>query len=286
MTVTHAHGTHAPGTLRMTPARRVALAIGVPVSLTLIGWLGFSTVADIGQASFPVSVSSIPVQHGHVSVSTGGGNITVHPGQPGAARLAGKVTYSLFRPDVTRTSDGVNLHCRFLLGNCELDATLTVPPQTSLRLSTGGGDQTVSGVRGGVNLSSDGGNVSVSGVGGDVTVSSGGGDLTADGLAGVLSFSTDGGNIGGTTLTSPDVSIHSGGGDVTLTFTQAPANVDITADGGNVTLVLPHNDSRYAVSTTSDGGNVGVQPGIINSSSNDKITIESGGGDINVAYPS
>jgi large exoprotein involved in heme utilization and adhesion len=61
--------------------------------------------------------------------------------------------------------------------------------------------------------------------------------------------------------------------------------VDITSDGGNVTLVLPRSDNRYALSTTSDGGNVGVQLGIVNSLSNDRITIGSGGGDIQVAYP-
>jgi hypothetical protein len=269
----------------MTSARWVALTIGVPVTLAMIGWLGFSAVAGIGQASFPVTISSIPVQHGHLSVNVDGGNVTVHPGQAGAARLAGKVRYSLVRPDVTRTSDGVNFHCRLLVGNCGLDATLTVPPQTSLRLSSGGGDQTVSGISGGVNLSSDGGNVSVTGVGGDVMVSTGGGDLNADDLAGTLSFATYGGNIGGTALTSPDVSIHSYGGDVTLTFSRPPQNVDITSDGGNVTLVLPRSDNRYALSTTSDGGNVGVQLGIVNSLSNDRITIGSGGGDIQVAYP-
>jgi hypothetical protein len=271
----------------MTPARRVALAIGVPVALTMIGWLGFSTVASIGQARFPVSIPSIPVQNGHLSVSTGGGgSVTVHPGQQGVARLSGTVTYSLIRPDVVITSDGVNLRCRLLVGNCGLDAILTVPPQASLRLSPGGGDQTVSGISGGVNLSSDGGVVSVSGVGGNVTVSSGGGDLHADGLGGPLSFSTDGGVVTGTTRTSPNVSIRSGGGDVTLTFTQPPRNVDITSDGGHVTLVLPHTGNGYAVSTTSDGGNVRVQPGISGSSSNDKITIGSGGGDITIKYPS
>jgi DUF4097 and DUF4098 domain-containing protein YvlB len=117
-------------------------------------------------------------------------------------------------------------------------------------------------------------------------VSSGGGDLHADGLGGPLSFSTDGGVVTGTTLTSPNVSIRSGGGDVTLTFTQPPRNVDITSDGGHVTLVLPHTGNGYAVSTTSDGGNVRVQPGISGSSSNDKITIGSGGGDITIKYPS
>ena len=47
--------------LRMTPGRWLALAIGVPVALALIGWTGFSLVTTLGQASFPVN-TAIPVQ--------------------------------------------------------------------------------------------------------------------------------------------------------------------------------------------------------------------------------
>jgi hypothetical protein len=276
---------HAPRTLEMTPARRVALAIGVPVALMMIGWLGFSAVTSIGRASFGVNIPSIPVQHGKLSVNVGGGNVTVHPGQPGAARLAGTVHYSLIRPDIRKTSDGVNFHCVLVVGNCGLDATLTIPPHTGLALSSGGGDQSVSGVQGGVTLSSGGGNVSVSSVSGKVSVSSGGGDLTADDLAGALAFSTYGGNINGTALASPNVDIHSYGGDDTLTFTVQPANLTIASDGGNITLVLPRNGTSYRVSTNSDGGNVTEPRDIINTPSA-SIRLASGGGDITINYAS
>ena len=59
-----------PAALRMTPGRWVALAIGVPIALAFIGWTGFSLVASIGQASFPVN-ATIPVQDGHLVASTG-----------------------------------------------------------------------------------------------------------------------------------------------------------------------------------------------------------------------
>ena len=66
-----------PAALRMTPGRWVTLVIGVPIALAFIGWSGFSLVAGIGQASFPVS-TTIPVKHGRLAASTGGGDITVH----------------------------------------------------------------------------------------------------------------------------------------------------------------------------------------------------------------
>ena len=102
-----------PATLRMTPGRWVTLAIGVPIALVFIGWSGFSLVASIGQASFPVS-TTIPVQNGRLVASTGGGDITVHQGQVsgGTARLTGTVEYSLVRPDFTVSGSGISLHCR------------------------------------------------------------------------------------------------------------------------------------------------------------------------------
>ena len=88
-----------PVALRMTPGRWVALAIGVPIALALIGLSAFSLVAGIGRASFPV-ITSIPLQDGHLVASTGGGDITVHQDQTrsSTARLTGTVQYSLVRP--------------------------------------------------------------------------------------------------------------------------------------------------------------------------------------------
>src|ERR1700761_8114235 len=69
-----------PTVLRMTPGRWITLLIGVPIALAFIGWSAFSLVASIGQASFPVS-TTIPVKHGRLVASTGGGDITVRQGQ-------------------------------------------------------------------------------------------------------------------------------------------------------------------------------------------------------------
>jgi DUF4097 and DUF4098 domain-containing protein YvlB len=270
----------------MTPARWTALAIGVPVVLSLIGFTGFDLVAQIGQASFGVNYA-LPARQGHLSVGVDGGNITVRPGQGDSARLVGRVKYSLVRPVLTRDGGNVSLRCRLVFGNCGLDATLSLPAREALTLSTGGGDTTVSGLRGGVDLSSGGGNVSVHDVAGTVRASTGGGDIDVDGLAGTLVLSTDGGNIGGAAITSPDVTAHTGGGDITLTFTSPPKSLDITSDGGNITVVLPRNDvGGYAITYNTGGGNTHVPANIVNGSSPDKVTAQTGGGDITITEAS
>lgn len=277
----------APGRLRMTPGRRAALALGVPLALILIAWTGFSFVSLIGSASFPIGQDIGVPRSGPLSLSTGGGNLTVRQGQGGTARLAGTVQYSLVRPDVTvvPTAAGaaIRVGCPVIAqGNCTLDATLAVPPRTAVALSSGGGDLSVSGIDSDVTLTSGGGNVAVSGVAGTVSVSTNGGDLTADNLARTLSFATNGGNINGTALTSPDVAAESTGGDVTLAFTEPPRRLVIQSNGGNITVELPHNNVGYDVVTSADGGNVSDDQVNISTRSPDTFTADSGGGDITI----
>jgi len=272
----------------MTPARILTLAIGVPLILSLIGWTGFSVIAEVGQASFPISYT-VPVDHGQLVANVGSGNVTVRPVAGTTAHLAGNVQYSLVRPGITErtTASGttLGLSCHLHTGNCGLDATLSVPYDTAVTLSSGGGDIALAGIGGPVNLSSSGGNVTVSGVGGNASVSAGGGDLTASTLAGRLTFDTEGGNINADTLTAPYLRAESGGGDVSLVFTRPPGSLNIASDGGNVTVVLPHGATTYRVATTPDGGNVSV--GVPTSdSATDTITISSSGGDITLTEAS
>jgi Putative adhesin len=242
----------APGRLRMTPARILTLVIGVPLILSLIGWTGFTVIAEVGQASFPVSYT-VPVDHGQLVANVASGDVTVRPVAGTTAHLAGHVQYSLVRPGITErtTASGttLSLSCHLQTGNCGLDATLSVPYDTA------------------------------------VTLSSEGGDLTASTLTGRLTFDTAGGNINGDTLTAPYLHAESGGGDVSLVFTKPPGNLDITSDGGNVNVVLPHSATAYRVATSPDGGNATDAVPTSDSASN-TITIQSGGGDISITEAS
>jgi putative adhesin len=271
-----------PARLVMTPGRWVALLIGVPVALAFIGFGALSLVSDIGMASFPVS-RTIPVDHGRLAASTDGGDFTVRPGPAGdAAQLTGTVQYSLIRPDFSvNDGTGISLHCRLLLGNCGLNATLSVPPGVALDLATGGGDMRLSDIQSAVALDSAGGDVSLSGAGGVATVTTGGGDLSDSGARGFLTFHTGGGDVDGSGLLSPKVTVYSGGGDVSLTFTRAPANIFVDSSGGNVNIVLPPGTTQYAISAETDGGDY-RHTVTNNQAAADKINVNSGGGDVSI----
>jgi len=272
--------------LRMTPGRWITLVIGVPILLAFIGWSGFSLVASLGQASFPVS-ATIPVKDGRLVASTGGGDITVHQGQVsgGAARLTGTVQYSLVRPRFTVTDSGVGLHCRLPTGNCGLTATLDVPPRTAVDLTTGGGNMQVSGIQDDVTLDSAGGDVGISGIGGAADLLTGGGNVTASDLGGILTFTTSGGDVNGSGLFSPHVTMSTGGGNVTLVFTQVPDDVRISSSGGDVTIVLPHGSTSYAIQSNAGGGDYHASVPT-NDASGHKIKLDTGGGNISIAQAS
>ena len=275
-----------PGALRMTPGRWITLLIGVPIVLAFIGWSGFSLVASLGQASFPVS-ATIPVKDGRLVASTGGGDITVHQGQVsgGAARLTGTVQYSLVRPRFTVTDSGVSLHCRLPTGNCGLAATLDVPPRTMVDLTTGGGNMQVSGIQGNVTLDSGGGDVGISSIGGTADLLTGGGNVTASDLGGILTFTTSGGDVGGSGLFSRHVTMSTGGGNVSLVFTKVPDDLSIGSSGGDITIVLPHGRTAYAISSQTAGGNYSASVPT-NDASGNKIRIVSGGGNVSITEAS
>ena len=270
----------------MTPGRWVTLLIGVPIALAFIGWSGFGLVADIGQASFPVS-ATIPVEHGRLVASTGGGDITVHQGQlsGGAARLTGTVRYSLVRPHFTANDSGVSLHCGLPTGNCGLNATLDVPPRTMLDLTSGGGNMQVSAIQGNVTLNSGGGDVGISAIGGTADLLTGGGNVTASDLGGILTFTTSGGDVNGSGLFSRHVTLSTGGGNVSLVFTQVPDNIRISSSGGDVTIVLPRGSTSYAIQSNAGGGDYhGSVP--TNDASGHKIKLDTGGGNISITEAS
>jgi Putative adhesin len=278
----------APARLPMTPGRWISLLIGVPIALALIGWTGFSIVTAIGQARYPVT-GAIPLDNGQLVATMGGSDVTLHQDQArgSTARLAGTVQYSLVHPVFTVIGTAVNLDCRIPSGNCGLNATLDVPADTPVDLSTGGGNVQASGIQRDVTLNTAGGDVTLSGDGGNTDLSTGGGNVTAGDLGGIVNFSTAGGDVIVNDLVSPHVTLDTGGGNVTLVFTKAPAYLDITSAGGDITVVLPYSAStQYDVKYQTEGGNYSNTAPVNGAATAHKITVDSGGGNVNISEAS
>jgi hypothetical protein len=250
----------------LTRGRLAALVIGVPVCLSLIAVNGLSLVANLGEAHYPVNYA-VPAGAKSLNVSVASGQLVIKQAAGSQATLTGTARYSLIRSKLTEqtTSSGtdVRYHCAIPFGECELDATASVPAGLPVTANT------------------DGGNAQVTGTTGAVTLSSGGGDIHADHAAGPLALNTSGGNIQATDLTSATLTATTGGGDIEIDFAHVPRDVQVDTSGGNITLVLPRDSTTYHVSAHTNGGSVNnLLPQ--NSRSTYVITATSGGGDITI----
>jgi len=276
----------------MTPGRVVALTIGVPIVVAMIGWLCFTLVAMLDMESFPVNVT-IPVAGEQLTAQIDG-NLTVRQqGDVSDAKLTGTAKYNLIRPSVTktRTATGwrVGYRCDIGVGDCSLNGTLVVPSQASLTLDSAGGDVSMTSYTGKLTLDMAGGNLNAgtltagSLTGSPIQVKSYGGDVTVSTFDAPLLLDTDGGNVNIQAVTSPAGGIvRSYGGDVTITFVKAPGNLEIDSDGGNLQLTLPGHQYIYDVHT--DGGNQNVPSSA--QGARDKITVNSAGGDVSITEAS
>jgi hypothetical protein len=271
--------------LPMTPARRAWLIIGVPLCLVLVGWAGLNLVALVGPGQFTVS-HDIPASAGRVSVNVSSGSILLQEVAGDRAELTGTAHYSLVRPSFTthETAAGPDFgyNCSLPVGNCYLNATISVPRGTPTSLYTGGGNATAIGTTGDVTLTSDGGNVSAERVSGSLALNTGGGNVSAERVSGDLALDTGGGDITATAITAARVTASTGGGNITVVFTSVPTNVEVNTDGGNITIVVPSGSTHYNLTERSAGGSTsGTVP--TDSSSPNVITATSGGGNISVS---
>ncbi|HTU72769.1 MAG TPA: hypothetical protein VMG38_04550 [Trebonia sp.] len=271
--------------LVMTPGRRIILLLGVPVSLALLAWTCYSIISTSAQGQYTVSYSPVPISGG-LAMNVYGGNVTLQGGVPAsAAQFTGTgtvwygLTYSGQRPTLAtaQTPAGTRINFACPGGNCALSSNVNVPPQVPVTVTSNGGDITATGLS-------------------DATLQTGGGNLTVDGLTGNVSLNTDaspngpygaGGNVNGT-LAAQNITADTGGASVDLQLSTPPANLDITTEGGNVTLQLPAGYRYHVdnVAAPSPGFGGPVNPSTITvsttSSSQYRITVNAGGGAVTI----
>jgi hypothetical protein len=253
--------------LPMTKGRRVALLLGLPVALAVIGWSGLTAVAYAGQASYPVQLA-VPVHGSTVSLSAGDADVRVTQAPGSQLLLTGTAHYSIIRSTVTwhNTRSGVVVtpRCHFVAGNCSFDFHAVVPGGKRALISTGSGNVTLA-------------DLSV-----PVSAGTGSGDVSGNAVSGAnVAFKTGSGNISVTGLAGAKVTASTGSGDVTLTFTEVPAHVRVSTGSGNVSLVLPRGHTLYQVHAVADSGNrVVTVP--TSSVSRHLITVSAGSGNITI----
>jgi len=272
--------------LPMTKGRLLALSLGVPLALALIGWGGLTEVAYAGLGSYPVHLS-VPVHGNTVNLSVGSADVQVTQAATSRLRLTGKAEYSLIRSDVTwhTAPSGVTVspQCHFFLGICSFNFRAVLPAGKRVVMSDGSGNLTLRGLTGRVIGGSGSGDVQANMLTGTVTLQNGSGNITGGALSGPkVTLKAGSGDIAIDSMESPDVVVIDGSGNIDLTFTKVPTRVNVSDSSGDVSVVLPRG-VRYQVNATTNSGNRNV--GVLQTTAPDHvITVTDGSGNVSVTY--
>lgn len=214
----------------MTAGRRVALVLGVPVALALIGsaaWSAIGLNSDFSLLSGPrkiyeVTLPPVPVRAGAVTVAIDAGDAQFSPGRPGddqVARLTGKARYRGQRPTFTdhTTQAGTSLasSCTGRIPPCSVSYSVAVPNGTALRATDTSGDLNLHNLTSAISLKVGTGDISGSALTGPVQITDRSGDITLGTVAGPVSVRDQTGDVALGTVSGP-VQVSSQSGDVTL----------------------------------------------------------------------
>jgi hypothetical protein len=200
------------------------------VFLALVATAGTLAASDY-QGSFDRTLKVTgPVE---LEVTTGSGNIGVHPGDAstvqvhatirvsrrvGAGEAQRKIQYLESTPPIEQTGNYIRIGKISDPGirrHVSISYDLVVPAATQLRAETGSGDQAIEGIKGPVKASTGSGNIRVSSLDDEARLDTGSGDIELASLGGAVYAETGSGNIRASRLAGL-VRAHTGSGDIRL----------------------------------------------------------------------
>jgi Toastrack DUF4097 len=220
---------------------------------------------------------SIAVHDGdHIRVKTDLGNISIHTQNSantdkldyhvhletdGTQKDAQQLLKS-FTISAHTTTEGVLLKAegpeRKGAGRLWVTLEIDMPKNSSVDVTTGGGNIDATQIEGHVGLATAGGNITAGDIGGPAHLETGGGNIIAKNISGELIANTGGGHITIGSVTG-NATLHTGGGHIRVTSVQGTAHFE--TGGGNITL--EHSGAELTAETAGGGITVGEAAGLV-----------------------
>lgn len=142
---------------------------------------------------------------------------------------------------------------RNLSNRLNLEATLTLPPNTSIDVKTSGGHINASNLHNDQQLKTSGGHIRLDAITGNTVAKTGGGHITGDQLAGTTRLITGGGHIK-VHSSNGSLSVKTGGGHIEIK--RAFGSVTAKTTGGNISTSIRRVDGPLKFSTSA--GNISL----------------------------
>jgi hypothetical protein len=159
----------------------------------------------------------------------------------------------------------------------EVEFTISVPHEYSVKMHTAGGDISVSDLKGKVDGKTSGGNVTIGGTGGDIDLETSGGDVKAEQCTGSLRMRTSGGEVNVRAI-SGDVDLGTSGGDVKISDVEGKVRAE-TSGGSMFVKVKGTNKGVFAETS---GGNIEI---VVSKSVAANIDAATSGGSVHFDFP-
>ena len=254
-------------------------------------WIG-GLIAVAALATLPVMASAAgtfqqtlqvtgPVD---LEVYTHSGDVRIHAAESGSVRINGKiyvgnrwfggdrsadVSEIEKNPPIRRSGNQIRIDYPSPR-DIAIDYDIAVPAETTVRVHSGSGDQTIEGLRGAVTLEAGSGDLRLTDTRGEMRAHTGSGNVTATDVAGAFSVECGSGDVRLTEKGDGEVRIHTGSGNIEVSGTRGPLRAeagsgDVSIDGliasgwevrtgsGNVDLRLPQDASFDVDASTSSG---------------------------------
>lgn len=146
---------------------------------------------------------------------------------------------------------------------CEVDVSITAPPEVALNLWSGSGSVDVTGMKGELAFNVGSGSVKADGAFKKIDGKSGSGNVDINGVAGGGNISVGTGTVNLRILenVAGKLDVKTGSGDATLTFPKdSKVNAQLATGSGDVTNDIATSDSaEYGVSVKTGSGDVKVK---------------------------
>lgn len=239
------------------------------LAATLLLTLATSAFAANNQFDRTLNVSGQP----DLYLSTGAGNITIHPGSGNQIHITGRVHagWSMFgmheiesliqqivaNPPITQEGNSIHVGLSGEKGRgISIDYDVSVPTSTALNLHSGSGDVVIDHVGRYLAATAGSGNITAHGVHGGSELATGSGDivLEQDG-SGDVKIKTGSGNIQVRGLNG-SLTCRSGSGD-TQVFGRVSGPSLVSSGSGNVKLHLPL-DAKFNLESATGSGDIRI----------------------------
>jgi hypothetical protein len=149
---------------------------------------------------------------------------------------------------------------------CSVDYQIEVPADMALDIDTDDDRVEVVDVLGALTLHSDNGRIEIRGAEGPITAS------------------TDNGQIEATGIRSASVVADTDNGRIEIVMATPPESIEASTDNGRVEVVVPDTAGAYAVTTSTDNGNIRTEVRVDPTSSR-TIDVRTDNGSIIIRYP-